>query len=211
MRLGCPPRIQAPTRARRARSVAPACPGGQRRPEVDRIRSTRSRTRAASTSSWRPGGPGAGSDGARSAAGPICSGRPRGSRRGSSRCGGRRRSCRRSERGGVAAVAAITFTGDQIDEGRFLSLLLNPSRSRRSRIRFATLGAASGAIRRGGAGQSRGGFREYRCRFSPRQEGKNARCCPKALRSRSHGPARPRSELRGAVIALSSMSRPPPT
>ena len=27
------------------------------------------------------------------------------------------------ERGGVAAVAAITFTGDQVDEGRFLSLL----------------------------------------------------------------------------------------
>ena len=65
-----------------ATSVAP-WRRGQRRPEVDRIRSARSRVDAASTSR-APGGPGAGSDGARSAAGLSCSGRRRGSRRGSS-------------------------------------------------------------------------------------------------------------------------------
>ena len=48
-RFGCPPRSPAPRRVPRDRSVAPAWSGGQRRPEVDRIRSTRSRTRAAST------------------------------------------------------------------------------------------------------------------------------------------------------------------
>jgi hypothetical protein len=69
--------------------------GGQRRPDVDRIRSTRSRTPAASIS-FGPGDPGAGSDGARSVGGPTCSGRRRGSRRDSSRCGDRPRSCRRS-------------------------------------------------------------------------------------------------------------------
>ena len=55
------------------------------------------------------------------------------------------------ERGGVAAVAAITFTGDQVDEGRFLSLLHESLTSAAARIRFTTRDAASGAIRRGWA------------------------------------------------------------
>ena len=71
-------------------------PGGQRRPEVDRIRSTRSRTARGvhlvpdpeileqdRTELDQPKG-------------RSCSGRRRGSRRDSSRCGGRRRNCRRS-------------------------------------------------------------------------------------------------------------------
>jgi hypothetical protein len=55
------------------------------------------------------------------------------------------------QRRGVAAVAAITFTGDQVDEGRFLSLLHESLTSAAARIRFSTRGAASGAIRRGWA------------------------------------------------------------
>ncbi len=48
------------------------------------------------STSCGPGGPAAGSDGARSAEGQTCSGRRRGSRRGSTHCAGRRRSCRHS-------------------------------------------------------------------------------------------------------------------
>ena len=71
------------------------------RPEVkDAPRSTGSdppgRERWRRPLSSGPGGPGGGSDGARSAAAPTCSGRRRGSRRDSRSCEGRRRSCRRS-------------------------------------------------------------------------------------------------------------------
>ncbi len=76
------------------------------------------------------------------------------------------------ERGGVAAVAAITFAGDQVDEGRFLSLLHESLTSAAARIRFATRGTTSGAKCRGGAGHRVGGSTEYRWRISPRQGGK---------------------------------------
>ena len=89
------PRTLARSPARRAPRPATPWWRGQRRPEVDRIRSARSLRPAASTSRG-PAGPGAGSDGARSAEGRSCSGRRRGSRRGSSCCGDRPRSCRHS-------------------------------------------------------------------------------------------------------------------
>jgi hypothetical protein len=52
---------------------------------------------AAASTSRGPAGPGAGSGGARSAGGLSCSGRRRGSRRGSTSCGDRHRSCHRSQ------------------------------------------------------------------------------------------------------------------
>src|SRR4029450_427285 len=61
------------------------------------------------------------------------------------------------QRGGVAAVAAITFAGDQVDEGRFFSLLHESLSSAAARIRFSTRCAASGAIRRGWRWASRRG------------------------------------------------------
>jgi hypothetical protein len=76
------------------------------------------------------------------------------------------------KRRGVAAVAAITFTGDQVDECPFLSLFHESLTSAAARIRFTTRDAASGAIRLGGRWASRWGFAEYRCRISLRQEGK---------------------------------------
>src|SRR6185295_2553806 len=53
------------------------------------------------------------------------------------------------ECGGVAAVAAITFAGDQVDEARFLSLLHESLTYATARIRFTTRNGASSAIRRG--------------------------------------------------------------
>jgi hypothetical protein len=49
------------------------------------------------------------------------------------------------EGGGVAAGAAVSFTGDEIDEGRFLSLLHESLTSR-------LIGLVGGGARRSGAG-----------------------------------------------------------
>ncbi len=89
------PRRPGRTLAHPGRSGARLWSRGQRRPDVDRIRSARSLMNALSIS-YGPGDPGAGSDGARSVGAPTCSVRRRGSHTGSSRCGGRRRSCHRS-------------------------------------------------------------------------------------------------------------------
>jgi hypothetical protein len=62
------------------------------------------------------------------------------------------------ERGCVAAGTAITFAGDQVDEGRFLSLLHESLTSAAARIRFATRGTACGAIRHGALGIALGFF-----------------------------------------------------